>query len=129
MAIDEKRRAAANAIRTLRRKRMWRPNRGEYHLKKRKAMKHLPSEATMDDYDALIGGLLNEAKNTVYHYPFSVRDYYGVSGKVDEAGWVVIFASDATLETAFPPDDLVSYLANRGFVRLGNVQEVIDERS
>jgi hypothetical protein len=41
--------------------------------------------------------------------------------------WLVIFDRDGILETAFPPDDLVTYLEKRGFVLLGKMQEITHE--
>jgi hypothetical protein len=42
--------------------------------------------------------------------------------------WLVIFDRDGILETAFPPDDLVTYPEKRGFVLLGKMPEITHER-
>jgi hypothetical protein len=105
----------------------WKPGKGEQHLAKRKAMGHLTEEATMDDYNTLIGESLNNADNLVYHYPFGLRDYYAVSGDIKGVAWLVIFGEDGVLETAFPPDDMADYLTKRGFVSLGRLEEVCHE--
>jgi hypothetical protein len=81
MAVDDHHRsAAALAISALRGQVQWKPGKGEQHLAKRKAMGQLTEEATMDDYNALIGELLNNADGLVYHYPVGSKDYYAVSG-------------------------------------------------
>lgn len=121
------RQAAAEAIRALRHQVQWKPEKDEQHLAKRKAMGHLPDEATVEDYDALISAVLDEANSLVYHYPFGGKDYYAVSGEAQGAMWLIIFGGDGIMETAFPPDDLTDYLTKRGFVPLGRMEEVIYE--
>ena len=90
-------------------------------------MGHLPGEATADDYNARIGVVVHEAHSLVYHYPFSAKDYYAVSGRVDGVVWLVIFGADGILETAFPPRNLDDYLIKRGFVLLGRLGDMAHE--
>ncbi|RMF86268.1 MAG: hypothetical protein D6736_15550, partial [Nitrospinota bacterium] len=88
---------------------------------------HLPGEATVDDYNSLIQKVLQEPGSLVYHYPLGTRDYYAVSGKEEGRRWLIIFGGDGIMETAFPPDDLSAYLAKRGFVLLGRIEDFIHE--
>lgn len=117
--------AAAEAIRTLLRQIRWKPNKAEQHLAKRKKRRHLATEATQDDYHSVIRTVLGEANNLVYRYPFGVRNYYAVTGQVEGVTWLVLFSVDGVLETAFPPKEATSYLATRGFLVLGRLEELL----
>ncbi len=124
---EDHRRTAAKSIQTLAREVRWKPGKDASHLAKRQKMGHLPEQATVAQYDALIVKLVTDPDHKVYHYPFGTSDYYAVSGKVESASWLVIFAADGTMETAFPPDDLQEYLAKRGFRMIGTVGDIDDE--
>jgi len=125
--VENRKQAAAKAIRVLRSQVRWKPGKDAGHLAKRKVMGHLPAEATADDYNTLIGAVLNEVNSLIYHYPFSATDYYAVSGSMADVVWLVIFGADGVMETAFPPDDLADYLTKRGFVLLGQMGEIVHE--
>lgn len=120
-------RAVAKALHVLVREVRWKPGKDSAHLAKRKAMGHLPVEATISHYNGLILRLVSEPRHRVYHYPFGTSDYYAVSGEVESVSWLAIFAGDGTMETAFPPDDLAEYVAKRGFRLMGTVGEIDDE--
>jgi len=126
MARDHKR-EAAEALRAVRREVRWKPDKDSAHLQKRKAMGHLGASVTLDDYNGIIRALVSQDNHAVYLYPFGSRDYYAVSGEEEARPWLVLFAGDGTMETAFPPDDMVEYLAKRGFRFLGTVGEIDDE--
>ncbi len=96
-------------------------------MAKRQAMGHLAGESTVPQYNGLIVSVVSDPDHRVYHYPFGASDYYAVSGEVDSVSWLVIFAGDGTMETAFPPDDLKDYLAKRGFREIGTIGEFDDE--
>ena len=117
------RQVAAQAIDRSRQVR-WKPDKGQAHLLKRKALRHLPETATLEDYERLIRELLEAPANRVYHYPAGGEDFYAVAGEVEGISWLVIFSHDGILETAFPPDDLNDYLTRRGFRGLGQVEEI-----
>jgi len=87
-------------------------------------MGHLADEAMLDDYNALITSVLSQRDSVVYHYPFGLKDYYAVSGRVAGPVWLVIFGTDAAMETAFPPDNFDDYVQKRGFVPLGRIEEI-----
>ena len=106
---------AAEAIRTLRPLVRWKPKKDEQHVAKRKAMGHLPDEATLNDYNEIIRAILGQANALVYRYPFGSVDYYAVTGEVEGAAWLVIFSADGIIETAFPPKDLADYLGGGAF--------------
>ena len=124
LARETHRQAVAQALRHLRQQVQWKPHKEAQHLTKRKRMGHLHGEATVDDYNALISVVVHEADSLLYHYPFSTRDYYAVSGQVEGVTWLVIFGIDGILETAFPPRDLDTYLTKRGFELLGRMGEI-----
>jgi hypothetical protein len=56
------------AIHRLLQRVQWQPHKETQPLAKRKAMGHLPENATIDDYNALIVAILNDRRNLVYHY-------------------------------------------------------------
>ena len=90
-------------------------------------MGHLPESAPLEDYHSVILSVLSDTNSVVYHYPFGVRDYYGVSGTIRGLAWLVLFAADGILETAFPPDDAADCLRRHGFVPLGRLGEIVYE--
>jgi len=123
---EERHRAeAASALAAVRREIRWKPGKDVDHLEKRKAMGHLPQGSSLEDYNSLIGRLVAEEGNLVYLYEFGGTRYYAVRGKLQGVEWLVIFARDGLIETAFPPDDIGSYLGKRGFHPLGKIGEVL----
>jgi len=51
--------------------------------------------------------------------------FYAVRGFKADNEWLVIFGQGGDMETAFPPENMDEYLATRGFVLLGRVEEVL----
>lgn len=88
---------------------------------------HLPTGATINDYNRLVARVLRNADSLVYWYGSGTADYYAVSGGSGGRVWLIIFGGDGIMETAFPPMDPASYLSRRGFVRLGRVGEIAGE--
>lgn len=97
------------------------------HLNKRIKLEHLPSSASLSDYEMLIFDLVRNGENVLYSYEYTNNMYYGVrgfaKGQVNE--WLVIFGVGGILETAFPPKNIDEYLENRGFVLFGRIKEVL----
>ena len=63
----------------------------------------------------------------MYLYDFGGTHYYAVRGfwDDDEHEWLVLFGTGGLMETAFPPENMDDYLARRGFVLLGRIEEVL----
>lgn len=116
---------AASALAAVRKEVRWKPGKDVRHLEKRKALGHLPQGSSLKDYNSLIGELTGKEENLVYLYEFSGTRYYAVRGELRGAEWLVILDRDGLIETAFPPDDIESYLEKRGFHPLGKIGEVL----
>jgi len=116
---------AAAALRTLGQGVLWKPGKATVHLKKRKAMNHLPAESPLEEYNDLIQTLVQEGRHQVYLYRFGSERYYAVRGTAQDAEWLVIATREGVVETAFPPDAMDDSLNRRGFVFIGTIQEVL----
>ena len=116
---------AAKALLALRSRVRWKPGKDLQHLEKRKLLGHLPPAATIEQYDDLIAGVARDGNAFVYDYLFGVKEYFAVAGVVDGVDWLVIFAPDGLMETAFPPDDLDWYLADQRMVTVGRVRNIL----
>lgn len=113
------------ALQCVRVQRQWKPGRDLAHLRKRQRKGHLPADATMETYDAVIRGLVHAARSLVYRYPVEGRNYYAVRGRALERDWLVIFDKYGILETAFPPNDIDGYVHTQGFEYIGTVEELL----
>ena len=121
----EERAKLLNALHGIRKVVQWKPGKDILHLKKRQKMKHLPLSATLLDYHEAISALIGNEQNIIYLYEFRGTHYYAVRGFLGEKEWLVIFGTGGVMETAFPPENIDHYLAHRGFVPLGRIEEVL----
>jgi hypothetical protein len=110
------------ALQQLRAQPRWKPDRDVAHLRKRQRRGHLPAYATMDTYNQLIRNLAHAPNSLVYRYPVPGRTYYAVRGLVFEREWLVIFGRHGVLETAFPPNEMDSYVHTQVFEYMGAVE-------
>jgi hypothetical protein len=58
----------------------------------------------------------------VYHWGEAL--YPTVVAEVEGARWLVMVGLDSVMETAFPPEDPETYLADLRFQRLGTLEEL-----
>jgi len=116
---------AKRAISRLRKAVYWKPGKDIQHLKKRKALRHLPQGCQIKDYNKLISELVQGLENEVYLYEFGSQRYYMIKGKIREKEWIVIFSKEGITETAFPPEDVEGYLSKRNTALLGRVGEIV----
>ncbi len=115
----------AETIRQLCQQIRWRPGRAEAHVEKRIRLGHLPPQATVAEYELLIMAVLNDPSAEVYlveygkiFYPTVVADYQGVK-------WLVMCGMDGIMETAFPPDDPVSYFQREKYHWISMLTELL----
>lgn len=113
------------AIQKIRKKVQWKPGKDAVHLKKRQALKHLPSSASLSDYEKMVHFIVGAEDNALYLYDFKGSHYYAVRGFAQDREWLVIFGQGGVMETAFPPEETDDYLERRGFVFLGRLGEVL----
>ncbi|MFB6274069.1 MAG: hypothetical protein ABEL51_14360 [Salinibacter sp.] len=126
MAVEDQRyREAARAIQTIRDEVRWKSKKDVDHLAKRKSLGHLSQDATVGDYNGVIGHLVSQPDHRVYLYVYGKDRYYGVRGAWHGAEWLALFSSNGIMETAFPPAAMDDYLDARGFVELGTLREVM----
>ncbi len=117
--------AVVEAIRSIRSQVRWKPGKDVAHLEKRKALGHLPAEAEMPEYDAIVRALVHAPEARVFAYRFRDHLYGTVLGPVAGREWLAIFSLAGVMETAFPPDDAGEYLAQPGHTELGTIAELL----
>ena len=115
------------AIRKVRVKIQWKPNSAARHLQKRKLRGHLPPTATLEDYDRTILSVLQDKSAQVYRYWYDGIPYVTVITTIQGQQWLVMFAYDAVLESAFVVEHPQRYLKKPGFEWIGLLGEVDDE--
>ena len=81
---------AAATLRALRQHIRWKPGKAAVHLEKRKALGHLSTELSVEDYNGLIQDLVQEGGHRIYLYRFGSEIYYAVRGTVSSVEWLVI---------------------------------------
>jgi hypothetical protein len=115
------------AIKTVRAQVRWKPNSATRHLHKRKSRGHLPLTATLEDYERIIASVLKDESAQVYRYWYNQVPYVTVVATVYAQEWLVMFAYDGVLESAFVLDHPEQYLSKPGFEKIGLLSEVDDE--
>ncbi len=104
-----------NSIRIAQSQRLWKPKSAERHLRTRKMRGHLASDATLNDYEQIIANILQDASARVYIYRENITPYIAVSALYENVLWLVIFALDGVLETAFVVENPIGYLQKSEF--------------
>ena len=79
----------------------WKPGSSARHLRKRKLRGHLPQTATLQDYEAVIGAIIREWSAQVYRYWYNQVPYATVVSVLNNQHWLVMFAYNGILESAF----------------------------
>jgi hypothetical protein len=115
----------AEALLALRDKVRWKPGKDVVHHQKRQNMGHLPLSCSLAGYENLILDIVRNGQSIVYLYEVRGVHFYAVRGFNAGNEWLVIFGRDGVMETAFPPENMDGYLAARGFVVLGHLEEVL----
>ena len=118
------REAVRAALLQVRQQVRWRPGKAQLHLAKRVALGHVPAQATLATYEAVIQTVVQTPTAVVWVYHWSTDTYPTVVTEVAGVVWLVMCGSDGTMETAFPPEDPATYLADPRFTRLGTMEEL-----
>ena len=105
----------------------WKHNSAVRHLCKRKQRRHLPPTATLEDYESIILTVLQDKTGRVYRYWYNGIPYVTVVATVDTQQWLVMFAYDGVLESAFVIERPERYLSKPGFEWIGSLNEVDNE--
>lgn len=122
--MEAQRDPVVEALRQLRAQVRWRLGKALPHLAKRVALGHLPPEATMAVYEACIQAVIQTPTAEVWVYRWGETVYSTVVAEVDGVRWLVMLGMDGLMETAFPPEDPVTYLGDPRFTRLGTLEEL-----
>ena len=115
------------AIKAVRAQVRWKPSSEVRHLRKRKRRGHLPSTATIEDYERIILTVLQDKSARVYRYWYNRVPYVTVAATVHTQQWLVMFAYNGVLESAFVVENPERYLSKPGFEWIGSLGEVDNE--
>lgn len=91
----------AAAIRIVQAKRIWKPGGAERHLVQRIRRGHLPAGATLNEYERIIQTVIHNHASRVYIFWYGDTPYIAVVGDVNNANWLVMFAFDGVMESAY----------------------------
>jgi len=86
---------------------------------------NLASDATQAEYDQVIHSVISDRTSTVYLYNYNSVAYVAVVGIIQRQTWLIMFALDGVLESAYVVERPKLYLSNFAFDRLGTLQEVL----
>ena len=84
---------------------------------------HLPSDATLEDYDCYYPYDPERGGAQVYVYWHGEAPYVAIVAVVQRSSWLVMFDLDGMSESAFVVERPDRYLSNSAFQRLGLVNE------
>ncbi len=115
----------ADAIRLVQQQIRWKQGSASNHLRKRKRRGHLSSDATQAVYDQVIHSVISDRTSTVYLYNYNSVAYVAVVGIIQRQTWLIMFALDGVLESAYVVERPKLYLSNFAFDRLGTLEEVL----
>jgi hypothetical protein len=122
--MEEEQGRIVDAIRRLRERIRWRPGKNAQHLAKRIELGHLPVGTTLAEFEVIISRVINTSTAEVFIYRWGETLYPTVVAEVEGTLWLVMIGLDSIMETAFPPENSVTYLANLRFRRLGTLEEL-----
>lgn len=114
------------AIRSVQKEIRWKPGKDVAHLETRKDWQHLPDSASLDDYQVIIQTVLRDDEAQVYLYHHGDTVYPTVVTEIDHTPWLVMFALDGILETAFVVEWPDKYLGKHEFELIGTLEEVLE---
>lgn len=115
-----------SAVRSVQSQIRWRPGSAVRHLLKRKLRGHLPSEATLDDYERIILTVLENADAQAYIYRHKDTPYVAIMTVVQGHHWLVMFTLDGVMESAYIVEHPDHYLSKPSFELLGPLSEVME---
>ncbi len=95
------------------------------HLLKRRLRGHLPSDATLADYERLVSTIVTNDNAIVYLYWYAGTPYATVVAVIEDRHWLVMFGLDGVMESAYVVENPDRYLSKPDFEKLGLVSEVL----
>ncbi len=115
----------ALAIQLMRAEIRWKPNSAERHLRKRQHRRHLPEEATLDDYETVIRQVLYDESAQAYLFWYDDVPYVTIVTIVENNTWLVMFNLRGLMETAFLVKRPDRYLSTPDYEYIGRLSEVL----
>lgn len=104
---------------------VWKPGKGERHVRTRKKAGHLPQEARLADYEALIRRIVSTQSGQVYRYEWSETSQYAVCvTEIQGQQWLVMVGLDGVMETAFVIDREGYLEADERYVYVGTLGQL-----
>ena len=122
--MEEDQGRIVDAVRRLRQGVRWKSGKDTQHLAKRIELGHLLVGTTLAEYEAIVIRVISTPTAEVFVYRWGEALYPTLVAEVKGARWLVMVVLDSVMETAFPPEDLETYLANLRFQRLGTLEEL-----
>jgi len=123
--VEDLRTRIADAIRSVQSEVRWKPGSAARHLLKRKLRGHLPPDATLGDYERIILTVLKDADAQVYVYWHHDTPYVTIVAVIQGHHWLVMFALDGLMESAYIVENPDRYLSKPVFDLLGPLSEVL----
>jgi hypothetical protein len=99
----------------------WRPGKDTQHRAKRIELGQLPVGTTLAVYDAIIIDAISPSTAEVVVYRWGEPVYPTVVAEVEGVRWLVMGGLNSVMETALPPEDPETYVANLRFQRRGTL--------
>lgn len=118
---DARRKAVLAAMKRLRSQIKWKPGKASPHLAKRIRLGHLPENASLKEYEAIITLVVNDPLAELYLFIYGEGIYPTIVKSVEGRLWLVMISLDGVIETAFPPEEPENYLANEAFIHIGKI--------
>ena len=123
--MEDLRAQIADAIRQVRSDVRWKPGSATRHLLKRRLRGHLPTDATLGDYERIIQSVLEDAQAQVYVYWHKDTPYVTVVSILQRQHWLVMFSLDGLMESAYVVEHPERYLSKPVFEWVGSLSEVL----
>ena len=85
----------------------------------------MPSGATLDDYERMAWTVLQDPQAQVYLYRYRDTLYVAVVAVLEQRHWLVMFAMDGVMESAYVVERPEHYLGHPAFACIGSLSEVM----
>ena len=79
----------------------------------------------LDDYERMVWTVLQDPQARVYLYRYRDTPYVAVVAVVEQRQWLVMFAMDGVMESAYVVERPEHYLSHPAFERIGSLSEVM----
>ena len=121
---DARRKEVLAAMERARSQIKWKPGKASPHLAKRIRLGHLPENASLKEYEAIIALVVNDPLAELYLFIYGEAIYPTIVKSVEGRLWLVMIGLDSILETAFPPEEPENYLASEAFINIGKIEDL-----